>query len=459
MATKVIMPQLGESVVEGTVSKWLVKVGDKINEFDPLLEVSTDKVDTEVPSPAGGVVLGIYVQEEETVEAGVLLAMIGEAGEEVPAGDSGNSSAHAPAPQQVEAVPLAMSTPPAGLGARPESGNGKPSGARISPVVARMMSEHNLDIKRIKGSGRGGRVTKKDVLKFLEQQDAGATSDQDLPPWEQPGTGDLFKPTGDFKAVSTKPQPVARVAAPASVSTAPTRAIPAEPIPQGVPGELVALSGMRRAIADHMVRSKLHTSPHVTTVFEVDMSNVLKHRSAHKEQYAKNGVNLTLTAYLVAAMVEACQAVPMLNSQWTDEGVYLHNSINIGMAVALDDGLIVPVIHNAQEYNLMGLARKINDLAVRARNKQLKPDEVSGGTITITNHGVSGSLFATPIINQPQAGIFGVGVMEKRVKVINDAIAIRPCVYVSLTFDHRIADGAVGDGWLATLKDRLENWS
>ncbi len=454
MATKVIMPQLGESVVEGTVSKWLVQVGEQVNEFDPLLEVSTDKVDTEVPAPAAGTLLQIYVSEDETVEAGVLLAMIGEPGEDVPAGDNGGSAAQ-PVPETVEAMPTAMSsTTQASLGTRPANNNGKPSGARISPVVARMMSEHNLDINRIKGTGRGGRVTKKDVLKFLEEQD----NAQDLPPWEQPGTGDLFKPTGDFKKESSQPQPVAQPR-PASAPVAPARTIPAEPIPEGVPGELVTLNNMRRAIADHMVRSKLHTSPHVTTVFEVDMTNVLAHRKANKDQYAKSGVNLTLTAYFVSAMVDASQAVPMLNSQWTDEGIYLHNSINIGMAVAIDDGLIVPVIHNAQEYNLMGLARKINDLAVRARNKQLKPDEVSGGTITITNHGVSGSLFATPIINQPQAGIFGVGVMEKRVKVINDAIAIRPCVYASLTFDHRIADGAVGDGWLATLKDRLENWS
>lgn len=453
MATKVIMPQLGESVVEGTVSKWLISVGEQINEFDPLLEVSTDKVDTEVPAPASGTLLQIYVAEDQTVEAGVLLAMIGEPGEDIPAGDT-DSPAQSAVPEQVEAVPLAMSTPPTRLGVPSASGNGKPSGARISPVVARMMSEHNLDINRIKGTGRGGRVTKKDVLKFLDGQESVA----DLPPWEQPGTGDLFKPTGEFKKTSSQPQPAAQPA-PSATPAKPARLIPAEPIPEGVPGELVTLNNMRRAIADHMVRSKLHTSPHVTTVFEVDMSAVLAHRSAHKDQYAKNGVNLTLTAYFVAAMVEASQAVPMLNSQWTDEGIYIHNSINIGMAVAIDDGLIVPVIHNAQEYNLMGLARKINDLAVRARNKQLKPDEVSGGTITITNHGVSGSLFATPIINQPQAGIFGVGVMEKRVKVINDAIAIRPCVYTSLTFDHRIADGAVGDGWLATLKDRLENWA
>jgi 2-oxoglutarate dehydrogenase E2 component (dihydrolipoamide succinyltransferase) len=216
---------------------------------------------------------------------------------------------------------------------------------------------------------------------------------------------------------------------------------------------------MRRAIADHMVFSKLQTSPHVTTVFELDMSAVLQHREANLETFARQGVNLTLTPYFVAASVTALRANPYLNAQWTDRGIYLHNTVNIGVAVALDDGLIVPVIRNAQDLNLLGLARAVNDLATRARGKQLKPDEVQGGTFTITNHGVSGSLFATPIINQPQVAILGVGVMEKRAKVINDAIAIRPCAYLSLTFDHRVVDGAAGDGFMLTLKETLENWS
>lgn len=446
MVTKVIMPQLGESVVEGTVSTWLIKVGDTLNEYDPLLEVSTDKVDTEVPAPAGGTLLHIYVDEGQTVEAGVLLAVIGEPGDEIPDADSGGSS-HASQAQQ----PVPVATPVA-VQSAPNGGNGKADnlgGMRISPVVARMASEHNLDLARINGTGRGGRITKKDVQAYLETGGSGVPTAQaqDLPPWEQPGTGDLFKPTGEFKpTVKATPAPTSRV-------------IPAEPIPTGTPGELVQLSNMRRAIADHMVRSKLHTSPHVTTVMEVDMSNVLAHREANKESYAQNGVNLTLTAYFVAAMVEASRTYRIINSQWTDEGIYLHNSVHIGMAVAIDDGLIVPVIKNAEQYNLMGLARQVNDLAVRGRNKQLQPDEVQGGTLTITNHGVSGSLFATPIINQPQAAILGIGIMEKRVKVINDAIAIRPCCYVSLTFDHRIADGATGDGWLMTLKQTLENWS
>lgn len=451
MVTKIVMPQLGESVVEGTVSRWLYKVGDKVKEYDALLEVSTDKVDTEVPAPASGTLLEIYVSEGETVQAGVLLAVIGEANESVPAGEAA-SPAHAHA-----------STAPAGVSQSHVTahGNGtqvkevsRDSGTRISPVVARMAAEHQLDLSLIKGTGDGGRVTKKDVQAYLERGSVSAPAkDAELPPWEQPGDGDLFKPTGDFKA--STPAPVVSSTPPSPVS----RAIPAEPIPQGVAGELVKLSNMRRAIADHMVQSKLHTSPHVTTVFEVDMSKVLAHREANKDDFAKQGVNLTLTAYFVSAMVTASRAYPIINSQWTNDGIYIHHAVHVGMAVAIEDGLIVPIIKNAEELNLRGLARKVNDLANRARHKQLKPEDVQGGTITITNHGVSGSLFATPIINQPQAAIFGVGIMEKRVKVINDAIAIRPCCYVSLTFDHRIADGASGDGWLYTLKQTLENWS
>lgn len=430
MATQVIMPQLGESVVEGTISRWLKQVGDRVEEFEALVEVSTDKVDSEVPAPASGIVLQILVPEGETVEAGTQLCIIGEAGETVPEA-SGNSNG---------AVTTTAAHAATTTAAKP----------RISPVVARMAAEHNLDLDLITGTGSGGRVTRKDVEAYLAGASAPAKT---LDPWEQPGSGDLFKPTDGLGATT----PAAPAAAPAA--TTPPRAIPVEPIPQGVPGELVKLSGMRRSIAEHMVRSKLQTSPHVTTVFEVDMSTVVAHLKEHKPQYAKQGVNLTLTAYFIQAMVEASRAQPMLNSQWTDEGIYLHHSVHVGMAVAIDDGLIVPVIRNAEDLNLLGIARKVNDLAERGRNKQLKPDEVQGGTITITNHGVSGSLFATPIINQPQAAIFGVGLMEKRVKVIDDTIAIRPCCYVSLTFDHRIADGASGDGWLYVLKQTLENWS
>lgn len=446
MPTKVIMPQLGESVVEGTVSRWLKNIGDTVIEFEPLLEVSTDKVDTEVPAPASGTLLEIYVQNGQTVERGALLALIGDAGER-PNNDREPQAIRAPqtiSAQQASPIPQ-------------NGGNGTYAG-HVTPVVARMAAEHHLDLAKIRGTGRDGRVTKKDVEAFLEAQPAQPDTavELELAPWEKPGSGDLFKSTSDYgEETLSAAQPVAPVQK-SSPTPVPQRVHPVEAIPQGAAGEIVPLSAMRKAIAEHMVRSKLQTSPHVTTVFEIDLTNVLKHREANKEAFARQGINLTLTAYFAAATVKALQANRYLNAQWTDEGIYLHNTVHLGMAVALDDGLIVPVIKNAQDLNLTGLARAVNDLSTRARAKQLKPDEVQGGTFTISNHGVSGSLFATPIINQPQVGILGVGVVEKRVKVIDDMIAIRPCVYITLTFDHRVADGATGDAFMLTLKEALE---
>jgi 2-oxoglutarate dehydrogenase E2 component (dihydrolipoamide succinyltransferase) len=238
---------------------------------------------------------------------------------------------------------------------------------------------------------------------------------------------------------------------------APTPAPIPTAAPAAVPGEVVPLTGIRRAIAEHMVRSK-HTSPHVTTVFEIDFHTIAAHRKANKAIYARDGANLTYTAYLISAIIQALKAHPIVNSSWSDEGIVFHKNINIGMAAATEDGLIVPVIKNADSYSLLGLARTINDLAERARAKKLRPDDVQGGTFTLTNHGTSGSLFATPIINQPQCGILGAGKIEKRVKVINDAIAIRPMAYLSLTFDHRILDGASADNFMTTIKDILEGW-
>jgi len=444
MTTQVIMPQLGESVVEGTVSRWLKQEGDAIQEFEPLLEISTDKVDTEIPASADGVLLKIYVQAGQTVERGTLLAVIGAAGEIVGDDSPPVTAQHVlPTHQQpaVNAVPIAY--------------NGQ-----MTPVVARMAAEHQLDLAAINGTGRNGRVTKRDVEDYLERdgiQDDAPTDD--TPPWERPGSGDLFKSTVDYE---DQPQTETAVTArptesPLQKSNVDIRVHPVEAIPAGIDGELIPLTAMRRAIANHMVMSK-HTSPHVTTVFEIDMSAVLKHREAHKESFAKQGVNLTLTAYFVSAAADALQTVPYLNARWTDDGIYLVNGIHIGVAVALDNGLIVPVIKNVHDLNLLGAARAINDLATRAREKKLKPEEVQGGTFSITNHGVSGSLMAMPIINQPQVGILGIGMMEKRVKVIDDMIAIRPCVYTSLTFDHRVVDGAQGDTFLMTLKRRLEGW-
>jgi 2-oxoglutarate dehydrogenase E2 component (dihydrolipoamide succinyltransferase) len=425
MATNVIMPQLGESVVEGTLSRWLKKEGDPVTEFEPLMEVNTDKVDTEIPAPVSGVVLKLYVQEGTTVKAGTLVAVIGQPGEAVP----GNGHEAQPA----IAAPTAPVVPPA---ARRDLGF-------ISPIVARLADEYKVDLQMVAGTGQGGRITKKDVLDYVEAMKAGRAP----------------APT----APSVTPVPTAMPTVAPVISAAPPAALSASNLqPPISTEEFIPVVGMRKQIAEHMVRSE-HTAPHVTTVWEVDMSKVLAHRAANKAQFARDGVDLTLTAYFVVASVAALKAVPIVNSQWAEDKILLKREVNVGVAVALDEGLIVPVIKNADEKSLLRIAREVNDLAQRARSKSLKPDEVVGGTFTISNHGVSGSLFATPIISQPQTGILGVGVMQKRVVVVSasgsDSIAIRPMVYVSLTFDHRVLDGAVADRFLAKLKETLESWA
>lgn len=443
MPTEVVMPQLGESVVEGTVGRWLKQVGERVEQYEALLDVESDKVDTEIPSPASGVLLAIYVPEGQTVRAGTVLALIGEPGEEAPPVPQ-PMAAQAAQAIATEAAPAARS----GDGGRPERG------PRISPVVANIAAQHGVDVSRVPGTGRGGRVTKKDILAYVERLQRGeaapaAVAEAQPAPWEVPGSGDLFKPTDDLYK---------QAAAPAAPAAPPDHVHKAPPAP-GRPGEVVPLSKMRRRIAEHMVLSKLHTAPHVTTVFEADLSRIIAHRAAHKEECAARGVNLTFTAYFVTAAARALRLHPMVNSQWVEEGILLHREVNIGMAVAIDEGLIVPVIRHADELSLVGLARQINDLAERARQGRLTPDEVQGGTFTITNHGVSGSLFATPIINQPQTAILGVGAIQKRVVVTeDDAIAIRPMVYLTLTFDHRVLDGAAADWFMVDLKKVLEGW-
>jgi 2-oxoglutarate dehydrogenase E2 component (dihydrolipoamide succinyltransferase) len=422
MPTNVVMPQLGESVVEGTLSRWLKKEGDPVSEYEPLMEVNTDKVDTEIPAPASGVVLKILVPEGTTVKAGTLMAVIGQPGEAVP----GNGHGAQPA---VAAPPLPAAAP-AAPAPRRDLGF-------ISPIVAKLADEHQIDLQMVKGTGQGGRITKKDVLDYVEAMKAGGV-----------------------------PAPVAAPAAPTALPPTASVAPPTSHLPPPISDlrpptsdlDFIPVAGIRKQIAEHMVRSE-HTAPHVTSVWEVDMSKALAHRAANKAQFARDGVDLTLTAYFVVASVAALKAVPIVNSQWTEDKILLKREVNIGVAVALDEGLIVPLIKNADEKSLLRLAREVNDLAQRARAKALKPDDVVGGTFTISNHGVSGSLFATPIISQPQTGILGVGVMQKRVVVVNDAIAIRPMVYVSLTFDHRVLDGAVADRFLAKLKETLEGWS
>ncbi|MCB9119138.1 MAG: 2-oxo acid dehydrogenase subunit E2 [Caldilinea sp.] len=416
MTTPVKMPQLGESVVEGTVARWLKAPGDAIAKHEPLLEISTDKIDTEVPAPADGVLLEILVPEGTTVAAGALLATIG-----VPGESPATAPAHqTPPPSPPPAERLTEVAAPSDA-----SSAERPAGRTfISPVVARMSAEHGIDLAQVEGSGLGGRITKKDVEAFL----AGA---------------------------------------------------PAQPTPQATP-ELAAsqaavdeddvlqpLTTMRRAIAQHMVQSK-HTSPHVTTIMEADMTAVVRHREANKRTLTRDGETLTYTPYFVAAIVAGLRAVPQANSRFGDDGILLLRRIHVGIAVAVDGGLFVPVIRNADELSLAGLARAVNDLARRARAGQLQPDEIQGGTFTLTNHGTGGSLIGTPIINQPQSGILGAGAIVKRPVVrstgtsllpsADDAIVIRPMCYLSYTFDHRVLDGAQADKFLAAVKAKLENW-
>jgi 2-oxoglutarate dehydrogenase E2 component (dihydrolipoamide succinyltransferase) len=428
------MPQLGESVVEGKISKWLKRVGEPVRLYEPILEVETDKVTTEITAAGEGTLQKLYFNEGDVVKAGTLIAFIGQPGETPP--DGGQVDLHAAGPAPAPAVAASAAPAP------------HPSIAmRVSPVVARIAAEHSVDVSLIKGTGEGGRVTKKDILAYIESKKAapaGAPAPA-LAPWEQPGLGELFRPTEEV------------FGGPAAAAPTPI------PAPAAMPGQTVVLSSMRKSIAEHMVRSK-HTSPHVTTVFEIDMSRVVAHRAANKAAFERDGANLTFTPYFVAASVAALKRHPMVNSSWSDAGVVLHRQVNVGVAVSLgDEGLIVPVVKDADSMNLLGLARAVNDLAERARRKQLKPDDVQGGTFTLTNHGTSGSLFATPIINQPQCAILGVGMIQKRVVVVTqggvDAIAVKPMCYLGLTFDHRILDGASADNFVATIKQVLENWS
>lgn len=427
MASRITLPEMGEGVIEGTLSRWLVKEGDRVEQFAPIAEVETDKVTTETTSDSAGVILKLCVNEGETVPVGTVLAYVGEPGESVSGNGSQSKAASAPVP----AKPVAEPPPVATLIVTPQPA---PYTGRISPVVGRIASEHGVDLAQVLGTGRDGRITKEDVLAYIEARSK--TPEPSAGTDRQPAQPVIIHPPVE---ASLKPAP-----APVPASDEPA-------------ADLLPMTSIRRAIAEHMVRS-VQTSPHVTTVFEIDFSAVAAHRRANKDSYERDGVRLTFTAYIVAATVQSLKAHPLVNSSWSDEGILLKREINIGMATAIDDGLIVPVIRHADGLNLLGLARTINDLADRARNKQLKPHEVKGGTFSITNHGTTGSLFATPIINQPQCGILGIGAIEKRVKVIDDAIAIRPMAYVSFTFDHRILDGASADQFVSSIKKQIETW-
>ena len=424
----VVMPQMGESIAEGTIVRWIKKVGDQVDRDEPLFEISTDKVDAEIPAPASGVLTDIKVKEGETVPVNSVVAVIGAAGEaavaaEAPAADS-SSEPGVPA--------AAAGQPEVGSGAAAEDSGeqagddeshpldeaeGVPSTdelrrQRSSPLVRRIAKEHDVDIRLIKGTGISGRVTKQDILGFIE-------------------TGKSRRPAAGAAA-----------------------------IPAFAPGEsvkVVPMSVMRRKIAEHMVLSA-HTSPHVYSVYEINFARVAALREARKAEYEAAGAKLTYTAFIVKVIVDALRQFPMVNASIDGDNIVYKQDINLGIAVALDNGLIVPVIRKADEKNLLGLSRAINDLAVRARGKKLNPDEVQHGTFTITNPGIFGALYGLPLINQPQVAILGVGTIEKRAVVIDDAIGIRPMCHMTLGYDHRLIDGADAGRFLTFVKDRLEKF-
>ncbi len=393
------MPQLGESVVKGTIIRWLKAPGDFVNEYDPLVEVETDKVVTEVPATGNGVLLQILVPAGQTAEVDTVLAYLGEPGEMSPSNSTPTETA---------------SNKPA------EANTTTPKPRRFTPVVLRLAEEHNISpetLHSIGGTGQGGRVSKRDVLRYLKaRQQSSEPEPQSAPPPKTPES-------------------------PAAVSS-----------------QMIDMTPMRAAIAEHMLRS-VQTSPHVTSVFEVDMSRVVAYRQAHREEFARQGINLAYTAFFVQAAVEALKAYPMANTSLINGKIVMHPHINISLAVAIEGGLLVPVIKRAEELSLQGLARAVNDLAARARSKKLIPDDVQGGTFTVTNPGMQGTLFGTAIINQPQAAILGIGAIKKRPVVVDDdAIAIRPIVYLSLTYDHRLMDGFGTNYVLAAIRDFLEDY-
>jgi 2-oxoglutarate dehydrogenase E2 component (dihydrolipoamide succinyltransferase) len=416
---------MGESIVEGTLTKWLKKSGDTVERDEPLFEISTDKVDTEIPSPAAGVLAEVLVQEGQTVQVNAVVARINEGGSAAAAPAAPAPEKTAPAPQKTEAAPPPAPVPAAAPVAEEEV---KGPAGPYSPLVRKMARENNIDLAKVSGTGAGGRVTKDDVESYLSKP-AAAPSAPAATPAPKPATA----PAAPVSPVS-QPQPTAK-----------TRVEP--------------MSNMRQKIAEHMVMSK-RVSAHVTTVHRVDMTRVAKMRAKHKEDFAQRyGMSLTFLPFVVRAAVEALRTYPILNASIDGTNIIYHNDINLGIAVALDGGLIVPVIRNADEKNVLGLQRSIVDLASRARAKQLKPDEIQGGTFSITNFGSFGSVFATPVINQPQVAILGVGTVEKVAAVVDDGIAIRSQCFLALTFDHRLIDGALADQFTAKVKAVLENWS
>ena len=399
------MPQMGESIAEGTIVRWIKKVGEAVDRDEPLFEISTDKVDAEIPSPAAGVLMDIAVKEGETVPVNSVVATIGAAGEKLEA-----------APAAV-AAPAALAAPDA-----PDALETSDDRQKSSPLVRRIAKEHNLDIGRIQGSGIGGRVTKQDILSLIESGSA--------PSFDSPATR-----VASDRLAQDRPEPIAR----------------------GLADQVVPMSVMRKKIAEHMVVSK-RTSAHVYSVFEVNYSRVDQIRKAKKDDYERAGARLTFTSFIAKVVVDCLCQHRVINASLDGDNIIYHHDINLGIAVALDHGLIVPVVKGAGEKNTLGLSKAIQDIADRARAKKLNPEEVHGGTFTITNPGNFGAQFGLPIINQPQVAILGVGTIEKRPVVVDDAIGIRLMGFLTLGYDHRLVDGAVADQFMSDVKKGIENF-
>ena len=441
MPTDIIMPQMGESIVEGTITKWLKKPGDKVQRDEPLFEISTDKVDAEIPAPASGVLQEIKVTEGTTVGVNTVVGTIAVDGESA-AAKPAPAPAKPAAPKPSEPAPSSAGVPPAvAVASRPRAESEAPppaaheeeaEEARSSPLVRKIAREHGVSLSQITGTGLGGRITKQDIMQFIESQG------------------------------SAQPAP-----APASVPAQPAAAAPAPrpaAAPAPYPGDLVPMTNMRRIIAKHMIESR-RTSAHVHCMYEVDFTRIVNLRNKHKSGFEqRHGVRLTYMPFFVRAAIIAIQQWPIVNANIEGDNIRYHRQINMGIAVALDWGLIVPVLKNAGELNFLGLQRGITDLGERARTKKLKPDDVEGSTFTITNPGQFGAVFGLPIINQPNSAIMGVGGITKQPLVItdkdgNDSIAIRSVVHLTLGYDHRLIDGAVADQFMAQVKKNLETWN
>ena len=439
MPTDVVMPQMGESIFEGTITKWLKQPGDKVQRDEPLFEISTDKVDAEIPAPASGTLQEIKVQAGATVQVNTVVGVIGD-------GDG----AAAPAPAKTAAAPApeakkeaAQPPPPAAATPEPEpeAESGEQGRVRSSPLVRKIAKDNNVDLAKIAGTGLGGRITKEDIEAFIAKHAGGAP------------------------AVAAPAAPAPAAPAPSyEAPTVPAVTTPLQPVGGVTPGEVVPMTTMRKKIAEHMIMSK-RTSAHVHGVFEVDMTRVVRLRERMKAKFEQaTGNKLTFTPFFARAAVHGLRTWPIVNSSVEGDNIRYHAAVNLGIAVALDWGLIVPVVKNAEERSFVGLQRAISDLGERARAKKLKPEEVQGGTFTITNPGIFGAKFGMPIINQPQVAIMGIGGIVKKPVVVtdsdgNDSIAIRSMMHMSIGYDHRIIDGAVADQFMMEVKKFLENWN